>query len=162
MWEFIQAETDEQLAEVRTLFLEYAAWLNLSLCFQGFDQEMAGLPGRYALPDGRLWLVTDGAASAGVVALRRLDAETCEMKRLFVRPAFRGHGLGRKMVAQLLNEALALGYRRMVLDTLPDRMNEAVTLYRRLGFKEIPPYYHNPVGGTIYLGVTLQPTEPGL
>lgn len=150
-----QAETGEQIAQARALFVEYGAWLGFSLCFQGFDQELAGLPGRYAPPSGRLLLATNGPETAGVIALRGLDGETCEMKRLYVRPAGRGYNLGRKLAEHLLQEARAIGYRRMVLDTLPNKMDAAIALYRRLGFKEIAPYYNNPVKGAIFLECAL-------
>jgi GNAT superfamily N-acetyltransferase len=155
MWQIVQAETDEQVATARELFLEYAAWLGFSLCFQGFDKELAEMPGRYAQPSGRLLLATDGAETGGVIALRGLDAETCEMKRLYVRPAARGHSLGRKLAEKLLDEARAVGYQRMVLDTLPDKMGTAITLYRRLGFAETAPYYDNPVAGAIFMELSL-------
>ena len=155
MWQIVQAETDTHIAEARAMFLEYGEWLGFSLCFQGFDQELAGLPGRYAPPSGRLLLATDGANVAGVIALRGLDDATCEMKRLYARPAWRGQGLGRRLAENLLAEARAIGYRRLVLDTLPGRMDEAIALYRRLGFTEIAPYYDNPVEGAIFMEIRL-------
>ena len=155
MWQIIQATTTAQIETARALFLEYGEWLGFSLCFQGFDQELATLPGRYAPPSGRLLLATNGPETAGVIALRGLDGETCEMKRLYVRPAGRGYNLGRKLAEHLLQEARAIGYRRMVLDTLPDKMDAAIALYRRLGFKEIAPYYNNPVEGAIFLECAL-------
>lgn len=155
MRQIIQAETVEQIETARAMFLEYGEWLGFSLCFQGFDQELATLPGRYAPPSGRLLLATNGPETAGVIALRGLDGETCEMKRLYVRPAGRGYNLGRKLAEHLLQEARAIGYRRMVLDTLPNKMDAAIALYRRLGFKEIAPYYNNPVKGAIFLECAL-------
>lgn len=144
MWQIIQAETGEQIETARAMFVEYAEGLGISLCFQGFDQEMATLPGRYAPPSGRLLLATDGTQTAGVIALRRIDNETCEMKRLYVRPAFRGEKLGRRLAEFLLDEAHAIGYRRMILDTLEGKMDDAIALYQRLGFEEIPPYDAKP------------------
>ena len=155
MRQIIQAETVEQIETARAMFLEYGEWLGFSLCFQGFDHELAMLPGRYAPPSGRLLLATNGPDTVGVIALRGLDDETCEMKRLYVRPAGRGHNLGRKLAEHLLQEARAIGYRRMVLDTLPDKMDAAIALYRRLGFTEIAPYYDNPVEGAIFLECAL-------
>jgi ribosomal protein S18 acetylase RimI-like enzyme len=155
MWQIIQAETPAQIETARAMFLEYAEWLGFSLCFQGFDQELAALPGRYAPPSGRLLLAGAGENTAGVIALRPLDGQTCEMKRLYVRPAFRGQRLGRTLAEKLIAEARAIGYRRMALDTLPDRMGEAITLYRRLGFREIKPYYENPVAGAVFMELAL-------
>lgn len=155
MWQILQATTDEQIETARAMFLEYGEWLGFSLCFQGFDHELATLPGRYAPPSGRLLLAANGPETVGVIALRGLDGETCEMKRLYVRPAGRGHNLGRKLAEYLLQEARAIGYRRMVLDTLPNKMDAAIALYRRLGFTEIAPYYDNSVEGAIFLECAL-------
>jgi ribosomal protein S18 acetylase RimI-like enzyme len=155
----IHATTAEQLAAIRQLFEEYAASLDVDLCFQGFEQELAELPGDYALPKGRLLVALDGTTLAGCVALRKISNEVCEMKRLYVRPEFRGkkHGLG--LVQAILQEARAIGYRRMRLDTLPS-MKQAVALYRSLGFKEIPPYRNNPICGALFfeLDLTAPPT----
>ena len=155
----IHATTAEQLAAIRQLFEEYAASLDVDLCFQGFEQELAELPGDYALPKGRLLVALDGTTPAGCVALRKISNEVCEMKRLYVRPEFRGkkHGLG--LVQAILQEARAIGYRRMRLDTLPS-MKQAVALYRSLGFKEIPPYRNNPICGALFfeLDLTAPPT----
>ncbi|MGA2221416.1 MAG: GNAT family N-acetyltransferase [Verrucomicrobiia bacterium] len=155
----IHATTAEQLAAIRQLFEEYAASLDVDLCFQGFEQELAELPGDYALPKGRLLVALDGATPAGCVALRKISNEVCEMKRLYVRPEFRGkkHGLG--LVQAILQEARAIGYRRMRLDTLPS-MKQAIALYCSLGFKEIPPYRNNPICGALFfeLDLTAPPT----
>ena len=155
MLSFVQAESAEQVAQARELFLEYAGWLGFSLCFQNFDRELAELPGAYAPPRGRLLLAEQGGETAGCVALRPILEGACEMKRLYVRPAFRGRGLGRELAVRIIEEARALGYGRMLLDTLPDKMAGAIKVYRSLGFREIAPYYHNPVGGALFMELAL-------
>lgn len=156
MVHIVEATRSEQIAVVRSLFLEYAAWLGISLCFQGFDEELETLPGRYAPPRGRLLLAMDGELPAGCVALRPLDLASCEMKRLFVRASHRGQGLGRDLVVQVLRDAARLGYTQMRLDTLPV-MAAAQRLYAALGFREIPPYYPNPVEGAVFMEIDLSP-----
>ena len=145
-----QAREARDIAPTRRLFEEYAASLGIDLCFQGFEEELATLPGSYAPPAGRLLLAWHGNEIAGCVALRRLEQEVCEMKRLYVRPAFRGRGVGRMLAEGITREARIAGYRRMRLDTLPTMVN-ARELYRQLGFREIPPYRSNPVEGTFFL-----------
>lgn len=151
------AQTPDEIAAVRELFLEYAKSLNFSLCFQSFDKELASLPGDYAPPSGRLLLAEVNARSAGCVALRKLDATTCEMKRLYVRPEFRGYKLGRQLAEAVIAESRAAGYERMRLDTVEPVMREAVQLYRTLGFCEIPAYRPNPIDGALYMELQLQP-----
>ncbi len=138
------AHSDSDLAAIKALFLEYAESLGFSLCFQGFDQELATLPGRYAPPAGRLLLAVLDDVPVGCVGVRALEeAGVCEMKRLYVRPAGRGHGLGWELACAAVAAAREIGYRRMRLDTLAS-MVSADAIYRRLGFRPIEPYYHNP------------------
>jgi len=127
----------------------------VDLCFQGFEQELAALPGDYAPPSGRLILARAGAEAAGCVALRRQDADSGEIKRLFVRPAHRGKGLGGVLARAMIAAARDIGYSSVVLDTLP-KMTDALALYRSLGFRDIAPYYHNPIPGAIYLALRIR------
>lgn len=150
-----QATSVEDVEHARQLFVEYAESLGFSLCFQNFDQELASLPGKYSPPDGRLLLATSNDQVAGCIALRKHDAGTCEMKRLFVRPEFRREGLGRVLIDQLIDEARAIGYRRMCLDTVPGTMDKAIALYHAKGFREIGPYYDTPVTGTKFMQLDL-------
>jgi putative acetyltransferase len=152
---FAQAESPAQIAQARELFLEYAQSLGFSLCFQNFDQELAGLPGNYARPNGRLLLAEFDGQLAGCVALHQLEADICEMKRLYLRPQFRGRGLGRALAERIIAEARQIGYRHMRLDTVDPVMKDAVAMYRKLGFKEIAPYRPNPNPGTLYLELAL-------
>lgn len=155
MTQIIQAETPEQIAEVRKLFREYEAWLGLDLCFQGFEAEIANLPGKYALPDGRLFLAFVDKKAAGCIALRKLETGVCEMKRLYVREEFRSLGLGRTLIEKLIAEARLIGYEKMRLDTLPDKMAKAVKLYESYGFRPIPAYYPNPYDDTLFMQLEL-------
>ena len=150
-----QAESPAQIAQVRELFLEYAKSLGFSLCFQSFDQELAGLPGDYAPPQGRLLLAEYEGLAAACVALHQLEPGVCEMKRLYLRPAYRGKGLGRKLAEVVISEAKTIGYKRMRLDTVEPVMKDAVAMYRKLGFHEIAPYRPNPQPGTLYMELTL-------
>lgn len=154
-FELRQAETPEQIGAVRELFLEYAHSLNFSLCFQSFEKELAELPGEYAPPGGRLLLASQQSQLAGCVALHKLDAESCEMKRLYVRPQFRGKGLGRVLAERVVADATEIGYKRLRLDTVEPVMRDAVGLYRKLGFREIAPYRENPIDGALYMERTL-------
>ena len=152
----LRAATAADIPTVRALFAEYAAGIGVDLCFQKFDEELAGLPGSYAPPTGRLIVAWDGETAAGCIALRRLDEGRCELKRLYVRPAFRGRGLGRLLASRALEEAAAAGYAAAYLDTLPS-MTEAAALYRVLGFAPTEPYRHNPVPGALFFAKTLIP-----
>lgn len=157
-----QAQTAEQLATVRELMLEYAAWLEFELCFQGFEEELRTLPGKYALPDGRLLLAMWSGEAAGMGALRPLkDAGVCEMKRLYVRPRFRGHSIGLSLAQRLIQDAADMGYKRMRLDTVPGKMDSAIAMYRQLGFKPIEPYYGTPISQTLFMELLL-PRSSGI
>jgi ribosomal protein S18 acetylase RimI-like enzyme len=145
------------LQETRCLFIEYAESLSLDLEFQDFAQELDELPGKYAPPRGCLILArpgNQGSPAAGCIALRPLEREICELKRLYVRPAHRNLGLGRSLSVRMIEKAVQLGYRRMRLDTLAS-MEEATRLYRSLGFKEIAPYYHNPLPQPLFFEMVL-------
>lgn len=152
------AQFPEDLQTVRQLFLEYQAGLGIDLCFQGFEAELAELPGAYAPPVGTLLLACIDGEPAGCCAMRPLyntdHLNACEMKRLFVRPAFRGFGLGRLLVERVMSDGQLAGYTTMLLDTLSD-METARALYQEVGFVEVAPYYHNPIPGAHYLKVDL-------
>ncbi len=153
--QIFQARTDEHIELARTLFEEYAASLGFSLCFQNFDKELENLPGDYAPPDGRLLLATEDDQLAGCIALRSLNDGVCEMKRLFVRPDHRATGLGRALVDSIIDEARKLGYTHMRLDTIPGKMDKAISLYQSIGFVEIGPYCKNPVEGAKFMELKL-------
>jgi putative acetyltransferase len=153
--QIIHARKPEHIEQARRLFREYEAWLGLDLCFQNFEKELAELPGAYAPPAGRLLLAFENDQLAGCVALRKLSDGVCEMKRLFLRPEFHGQGRGRELTERIIREARDAGYKRMRLDTLPQQMGRAIALYRLLGFKEIEPYYENPVAGALFMELVL-------
>lgn len=140
----------KDLREIRLLFTEYAASLGVDLSFQGFDAELEALPGKYAPPEGALLIAERGGEPCGCIALRRIDERTCEMKRLYVRPACRQLGIGRELVRRVLEEARVKGYGAMRLDTLPS-MRSAIAMYRSFGFREIAPYVYNPVEGALFM-----------
>jgi putative acetyltransferase len=150
-----QVELPEHIATIRKLFLEYAESLGFSLCFQGFEKELAELPGDYVPPEGRLLLATFEGQPAGCVALHRLVPEICEMKRLYVRPQFRSKGLGKALAERIINEARQIGYKKLRLDTVEPVMRAAVMMYRTLGFREIAPYRANPIEGALYMELQL-------
>jgi ribosomal protein S18 acetylase RimI-like enzyme len=151
-----EAGSPEDMAAARDLFTEYAAWLGFPLRFQGFEDELATLPGKYASPAGRLLLARCAGLLAGCGAMRPLEPGLCEMKRLYVRPQFRGRRLGLMLAEQLIADAKAAGYDFMRLDTLPRRMADADRMYRSLGFYEIPAYYSNPQPEVCYLELRLR------
>ena len=144
------AHAPESIPLVRELFREYAAWLDVDLEFQNFEAELRALPGKYSPPDGAILLAYEAGAPAGCVAMRPLQPATCEMKRLWVRPGYRKHSVGRLLADAIIARARAAGYTRMRLDTLAS-MTAALALYRGLGFYEVPAYYHNPHQDTVYL-----------
>ena len=163
------ARSPRDIALARALFLEYAQWLQVDLCFQGFEEELATLPGAYAPPRGRLLLAGRPDAAFGCIALRPLDAAAscgsappargsdalaAEVKRLYVQPARRGEGWGQRLAHAVLDEARAIGYRELKLDTL-GWMSAARSLYSSLGFRECGPYYDNPLAGVVYMALAL-------
>lgn len=154
-----QATTPNDIEQARVLFQEYEASLGISLCFQNFAHELASLPGEYAPPRGRLLLAREFDQLVGCVALRPVGLTTCEMKRLFLRPAYRSRGLGRVLVEAVIEEARKIGYTNMRLDTISDRMGRAVELYKSVGFVEIEPYYDSPVDTTKFMELDLVSTK---
>jgi ribosomal protein S18 acetylase RimI-like enzyme len=159
----VPADSPERIAQAHELFCEYAAGLGFDLAFQNFQEELENLPGEYAPPSGRLLLafleplpVGQEAVAAGCGALRKISAEICEMKRLYVRPDFRGKKIGRLLAEALIAEARAIGYPAMRLDTVPSIMAQAIALYRSIGFREIPPYRFNPLPSALFLELVLR------
>jgi ribosomal protein S18 acetylase RimI-like enzyme len=150
----VEARWPDDRAAVEALFGEYVSSLAEDISFQNVDNELAGLPGQYARPGGVVLIAWDGTEPAGAIACRMLEPGVCEMKRLYVRPAFRGRGLGRELAEELIEEARANGYRTMLLDTLAS-MRSARTLYAALGFAPVAPYYDNPLPGVTYMALEL-------
>jgi len=148
-------ESSAQIEAIRELFLEYGRSLSFSLCFQSFGKELAELPGDYAPPGGRLLLASHGDVPVGCVALHKLEAGICEMKRLYVRPQFRGRGLGKVLAERVIAEARQMGYKQLRLDTVESEMRTAVAMYRNLGFREIKPYRANPIESALYMELEL-------
>lgn len=146
---------DARVAQARVLLLEYTQSLGVDLSFQNFERELADFPARYLPPDGALLIASHAERLAGSIAMRRLDEDACEMKRLYVRPEFRGLGVGRRLAGAVIDTARSIGYRHMRLDSLPG-MDDAQRLYRDLGFREIGAYYENPIPGTRYLELDLR------
>src|SRR5687768_9631441 len=155
MDKIVLANSKEDIDIARDLFREYEEWLGLDLCFQGFEAELASLPGKYARPDGRLFLAYSDNVPAGCIALRKLGDGVCEMKRLFVRNDFQGRGIGVALIQTLISSARDAGYRSMRLDTYPAKMSKAVGLYHSVGFIEIVPYYDNPYDGVVFMELVL-------
>jgi len=151
----VRAESSDQITAVRSLFSEYVDWLGIDLSYQDFPEEFAALPWRYAPPRGDLLLALEDGEPAGCVALRPVDAESCEFKRFFVRPRFRGRGLGLALGWAIVGRAREIGYRVMRLDTLPS-MGAAVAVYRALGFRPVDPWHHTPVEGTLFMELDLR------
>ena len=164
MLSILPASAPEHFEIARTLFREYQRSIDTDLCFQSFEEELAGLPGKYAPPRGTLliaWMKTpDGAqAPVGVIAMRPLADDICEMKRLYVRPAGRGHQLGRRLIEHLIATARAAGYRKMRLDTLTDKMGHAISIYRDFGFNDIAPYFDSPLPNELFMELDLREVQ---
>lgn len=155
MYEIKEVKTQKDIKAIQSLFLEYASWLDFPLCFQGFDKELATLPGKYSVPEGRLYLVTADGKDAGCIGLRKFSDGVCEMKRLYVRPDYRGTGIGKALVERIIEDAKAIGYQKMRLDTIKEKMGKAVEIYKEHGFIEIDAYYENPNPHTLYMELDL-------
>ncbi len=156
MIEIFQTEISAHVEDARKLFREYEKWLDVDLCFQSFEEELENLPGKYSAPEGGLFLATIDGKLAGCIAFRKIDDETCEMKRLFVREDFRGFGLGKKLVEKLFEKARAAGYKFVLLDTLADKMPSAIKLYKSFGFTTTKPYYQTPLRETVFMKCDLK------
>lgn len=150
----IEAHTDAHVDLVREIFSEYQRWLGFDLCFQHFDEELANLPGDYAPPSGRLYLAEEDGQIAGCIALREFSPGVCEMKRLYVRDSFRGRGLGRTLATTVIDDARRIGYKRMMLDTLPS-MTTAIRMYESFGFVDVASYRENPIEGARFMELVL-------
>jgi putative acetyltransferase len=155
MYEIIAVINDELIAETKLLFREYEKWLNLSLCFQGFEDEVNSLPGKYAPPNGRLYIVRSSDKYCGCIALRKNENGICEMKRLYLKQESRGKGIGKALVSKIIQDAKDIGYNKMRLDTIKEKMPNAVKMYERYGFTETDPYYYNPNPHTLFMELDL-------
>lgn len=155
MIEYVRVEAGDNLKKIKKLFREYEEFLGFELCFQDFENELKNLPGKYATPEGRLIMARVDGDIAGCVALKKIAEGICEMKRLYVRPEFRGQKLGRKLAEYIISEAMEIGYDKMRLDTL-QRLKPALELYRSLGFHEISAYVHNPLEDVVYMEKVLR------
>jgi GNAT superfamily N-acetyltransferase len=155
MIEYMPATTPEHLAQIRDLFTEYVDSLGFQLDFQDYQKEFDELPGEYTPPHGRLILALEGHTAVGCIALRKLDEKTCEMKRMYVRPEYRGKGIGRRLAEILIDEARGIGYMIMKLDTIAT-MKAAIALYRSMGFCDTCPYRYNPVEGATFMELRLK------
>lgn len=151
---FIDVNTQELLEKTKEIFKEYQQSIDTDLCFQKFEEELASLPGKYAPPKGRLYLSFVGEKLVGCVALRPINDTECEMKRLYIKPEFRGQGMGRILAEKIISDAKEIGYKQMFLDTL-DTMKSALNLYASLGFKDAPEYCYNPIEGAIFMYLDL-------
>lgn len=154
MLKISEVKTPKHVEIARALFREYADSLGFDLSFQNFEQELAEIPGDYAPPGGRLYLAFEKGQPAGCIALRKISDDVCEMKRFYVCPLFRGKGVGKRLAALVIGEAREIGYKRMLLDTVP-AMKRAISLYRVLGFRPIPPYRKNPIPGASFMELVL-------
>lgn len=155
MLEIIEASAPDHIEAAKELFLEYAAWMEFSGCFQGFNEELAGLPGKYGKPEGRLYLAKYNHEYAGCVAFRKIEDGICEMKRLYVKPYFRGHNIGKVLVETIINDAKKEGYSKMRLDTISGKMDNAIELYKSLGFRQIEKYYDNDDSHSVFMELNL-------
>ncbi len=154
-YEILEVNTPELINETKILFRTYEKWLNVSLCFQGFEEEVNSLPGKYATPDGRLYLVKYKDTYCGCIALRKIEDGICEMKRLYLKEEFRAKGIGKILVTKIIQDAKDIGYKTMRLDTIKEKMPKAVEIYTKHGFVETDPYYHNPNPHTLFMELDL-------
>ncbi|MEO8512848.1 MAG: GNAT family N-acetyltransferase [Ignavibacteria bacterium] len=155
MYDIIEVNNVELVDETKLLFREYEKWLNVSLCFQGFEEELNTLPGKYTPPEGRLYIVRDDNSYSGCIALRKLEDGICEMKRLYLKSESRGKGIGIALVSKVIQDAKDIGYKKMKLDTIKEKMPNAVDMYERYGFVKIERYYDNPNPHTLFMELDL-------
>ncbi len=155
MHEIIEVNSIELIEETKKLFREYEKWLNVSLCFQGFEEEVNTLPGKYGSPEGKLYIVKSDNKFSGCIALRKLEDGICEMKRLYLQPELRGKGIGNELVSKIIHDAKDLGYKKMRLDTIKEKMPNAVRMYEKYGFVKTEKYYDNPNPHTLFMELDL-------